>query len=363
MAVIEERKQEDGKTSYRARVRLKGYPPKSATFDRKTDATRWAQRVEADMRSGRYFPDTHAKKHTVTDLIEIYLDDLEGRNPKRYRDVKRLLQWWKDEIGYLMLSDFNSEHALKGQQKLCKQERKRKGRNGEPVLLSPAYVNRHTVALHTAIDFGVKKLKWISHNPVSDIDKMKEPKGRTRFLSEDEIDRLVEACKSSENPFLLTIVLLGISTGARRGEIEEMKWVDVDKNVTQIILPDTKNGEIRTVPLAGVVQALIIKLKDKKVENDVFLFPSPNNPKKSIDFRHAWEFALAKAGIENFRFHDLRHSCASYLAMNGANAIEMADTLGHKTLSMVRRYAHLSPNHVSSVVEKMTKKVLGHVEI
>ena len=89
------------------------------------------------------------------------------------------------------------------------------------------------------------------------------------------------------------------------------------------------------------------------------MFPSPNNPKQPISMRTSWNTAVRKAKIKDFRFHDLRHSTASYLAMNGASLLEIADILGHKTLQRVKRYGHLSEDHKADVLERMNKKVFG----
>ena len=89
------------------------------------------------------------------------------------------------------------------------------------------------------------------------------------------------------------------------------------------------------------------------------MFPSKVYFNKPIDIRSAWEFAVKKAGIKDFRFHDLRHSCASYLAMNGSSILEIAAVLGHKTLQMAKRYSHLSDSHLSDVVSRMNEKILG----
>lgn len=363
MAVIEKRVSKTGCIAYRAKVRLKGFQPQTATFNRKTDADRWAQRIEADMRDGRYFPNSKSRKYTVADLLDAYLADLKIRNAKRHDDVKTLIDWWIAEFGFFYLSDFTSEHVLEAQHRLKKRTTKRRDEAGQPITLGNATVNRYTIALGTAFNFGVRRLKWIKHNPVADVTKFQEPPGRIRFLSGDEIERLIAACKESKNKYLLSVVIMGISTGARRGEIEAMRWADVNTDRTRITLPKTKNGQVRAAHVSGLAFDLLKRLDTEKSADARLLFPSPNDPDRPIDFRHAWEYALKVADIKDFRFHDLRHTCGSYLAMNGANAVEMADVLGHKTLAMVRRYAHLSQTHVSTVVSNMTEKVFGHVKL
>ena len=113
------------------------------------------------------------------------------------------------------------------------------------------------------------------------------------------------------------------------------------------------------VPLAGKALDLITQHEIKRVICSKFLFPDTKTYKKPIDIRSAWNAALKRSEIKDFRFHDLRHCCASYLAMNGCTIVEIAGVLGHKTLQMVKRYAHLSDSHLSEVVSKMNEKILG----
>lgn len=361
MPTIEERQHPSG-TTYRAKVRVKGYPPQQATFDRKTDALRWAQRTEADLRENKYFPSAKAKKTTVAELIDSYLRHLETSNRRRHDEVKRMLLWWKHELGETMLSHLSSEQISKSQHKLSKRVRERKQADGTECTLSPATVNRHISVLQGALTYCVKTLKWLHDNPTKDVKKLTESLGRIRFLSPDELDRLVAACKVSKNPYLLAIVIIGLSTGARRNEIRYMKWSDVNEDVSLVTIPKTKNGTVHAAQLTGAASTLVRKMRGEKGQN-IYLFPSPNDPNRPIDFESAWRKALETANIHDFRFHDNRHTCASYLAMNGASLLVIANTLGHKDLAMVQRYAHLTQPYVSSVVQEMTEKRFGHVEV
>jgi integrase len=195
-------------------------------------------------------------------------------------------------------------------------------------------------------------------NPLVQISKPREAQGRSRFLSDEERERLLNVCSSSKNTHLFTLVTLALSTGMRRGEMLGLRWENIDIQNRRITLFITKNGERRGVPLVGKAYELIKELFLKlEPENKDLLFPSPNNSKKPISIRTAWETVLKKSRIENFRFHDLRHSTASYLAMNGASLLEIADILGHKTLQMVKRYSHLSEDHKTTVLENMNKNI------
>ena len=126
-----------------------------------------------------------------------------------------------------------------------------------------------------------------------------------------------------------------------------------------LILHKTKNGSRRRVPLAGTgLELLLDYAKIRRLDTDL-LFPSVKNPLKPVILQIPWGIARKQAQLDDFRWHDLRHCTASYLAMNGASLAEIAEVLGHKTLVMVKRYAHLSDGHVSNVVASMNEKIFG----
>ena len=191
------------------------------------------------------------------------------------------------------------------------------------------------------------------------VRKPTESRGRVRFLSDDERAGLLKTCKESSNPYLYPVVVLALSTGMRSGEIMGLTWDRVDLGNGRAILDETKNGERRGVPITGHVLELLKELNRIRRIDSKLLFPARQNPQKPMDLRSPWETALKAAEIRDFRFHDLRHSAASYLAMNGASLAEIADILGHKTLQMVKRYAHLSEGHTARVVESMNNKIFG----
>lgn len=168
------------------------------------------------------------------------------------------------------------------------------------------------------------------------------------------------ACQKSANPYLYTVVVLCLSTGARKMEIMSLTWEQVDFHRGVIILHETKNGERRALPLVGKAHALLLTHRKIHYLGSNLLFPSKHDRTKPVDLRAPWEAALKAAEIDTFRFHDLRHSAASYLAMNGATMAEIAEVLGHKTLQMVKRYAHLSEAHTAKVVASMNEKIFNN---
>lgn len=359
MATIEKRTSSDGETSYRVKVRLKGFPVQSATFERLTDAKKWAQQTESAIREGRHFKTSESKRHTLAELIDRYCRVVLPQKPKLARDQTQQLAWWKEEIGSYALADVTPSLLAECRDKLGREITVR----NKP--RSPASVVRYMAALSAAFTTAVKEWGWLEDSPMRKVTKPREPRGRVRFLSDDERSRLLQACKESTNPYLYTVAVLALSTGMRQGEIKSLTWDDVDLNQGRAILHETKNGERRAVAITGHALELLRELgKVRRIDCNL-LFPGKQNAlqkvQKPMDLRTPWETAVKKAELQDFKFHDLRHSAASYLAMNGASLAEIAEVLGHKTLAMVKRYAHLSEGHTARVVASMNHKIFGGV--
>lgn len=356
MAYIQQRISSTGEKTFRVQVRRKGYPTQTATFKSKTKAQDWAKTVEAAMQERRYFKSAEAQKHTLADMIDRYLKRVKLDNPRRYDDVKSMLDWWKAELGYCILADLTKAMITEKIEVLTTRTFRYKDGSEKPI--SPARVNRYTAALSHACTIAVNEWDWLEHHPLEKIGRKKEPRGRVRFLDDQERDKLLEACRQSQSNFLYPVVILAISTGARQGEILKLRWKDVDMQRGVITLHDTKNKERRTLALVGHAMDVIREYrKVRRIDTDL-VFPASNG-EKPVDIRESWLNALERAGIKDFRFHDLRHTAASYLAMNGASLAAIAEILGHKTLAMVKRYAHLSESHTHSVVADMNKKIFG----
>ncbi|MCB1784202.1 MAG: site-specific integrase [Alphaproteobacteria bacterium] len=351
MASIEKRIDGQGDISYRVKVRLKGYPVQSATFQRLTDAKKWAVHTEASIREGRHFKHAEAKKHTLAELVDRYIAQIIPQKPKSGGDYKYQLEYWKAELGHVLLSDLTAAAIVEKRDALANTSKGKKKR-------SPATINRYLSALSHACTIAVKEWGWMEDSPMRKISKYKEPRGRVRFLDDDERTALLEASKNTSYPHLHLIIVLALSTGARKSEILNLKWEDIDKDRTKIILHETKNGERRIISLSGYARSLILEHEKVRRIDTNLLFPSKTG-KSPFNIKRSWHKAMEEAGIEDFRFHDLRHSAASYLAMNGATLAEIAEVLGHKTLSMVKRYAHLSEAHTSNVVASMNERIFG----
>lgn len=354
MANVEKRTSKDGSVTYRVKVRLKGFPAQHATFKRLTDANRWIQQVESAIREGRHFKTTEAKRRTLGEMIDRYIKDILPHKPKNLTNRTLHLNWWKAALGQYALADISpaliAEHRDKLAQSITNRGSKR----------SPATVIRYMAALSHVFTIAMKEWGWIDDTPMRRVTKPKEPRGRVRFLSDSERSRLLAACKESNSKYLYPVTVLALSTGGRRMEILGINWDSVNFSRGVITLHETKNGERRILPLAGHALTLIKQLSDKRDPNCDLVFPGKDK-KTPVDIRTPWETALKRAEITDFKFHDLRHSCASYLAMNGASLAEIAEILGHKTLQMVKRYAHLSESHTSKVVASMNQVIFNEI--
>ena len=346
MANIEKRiSKTNNLVSYRVLIRLKGHPPVSATFKRITDAKRFELQTEAAIREGRYFHISEGKKHTFNELVSRYTTEiLPGYNLKEQQNRKHKLDWWAQMMGDCLLADITPALLTEHKAKLTQ---------------SPATIDKYLKNLSHVFTVALEDWAWLDSNPVKNVKSPKLPRGRVRFLDDGERARLLKASQESSNAWLHLCVVLALSTGMRQGELMALKWADVNLKDGYLILHHTKNNERRRIPLAGLGLELLQEHAKVRRLDTPLLFPGTIHKDKPIDLRTPFETALKEAGIHDFHWHDLRHCTASYLAMNGASLGEIAEVLGHKTLSMVKRYSHLSDSHVSNVVGAMNKKIFG----
>src|SRR5437667_3426602 len=196
------------RTSYRVQIRKRGFPPVTATFERKTDADSWAKATETDMRRRRYFPQHEAERRTLADLVERQLETVKADRLHDYERQRVILGWWKEKLGAYTLATLTPDLIGQHRDKLQTEEG-----------VSPSTVNRYLSALSKAFSNAVKEWYWLPDNPMARVSKKPEPRGIVRFLSDEERARLLEACRKSEYKPLYLLVLFAITTGMRRGEL------------------------------------------------------------------------------------------------------------------------------------------------
>jgi integrase len=186
-----------------------------------------------------------------------------------------------------------------------------------------------------AVDWG-----WLTESPVQSIKRLKGEVKRMRFLNREEINRLIAYCTPHFKPVLITAV----STGMRIGEILSLKWKDIDFENGFIRVEKSKNKERRDIPVEDHLLETLECLSEVKQHNR-YVFMREYNLKVTYDFViYHFHMARKKAGIEDFRIHDLRHTAASLYATGGCDIMSLKNLLGHKTIEMTQRYAHLMPD-------------------
>jgi integrase len=335
--VIEQRNTRAGATRYRAKVRLKGARPVSMTFARKTDARKWAEATAAAIREGRYTKTAEAKRRTLADAIERYIDTVLPRKPKSAPFQKRQLEWWRKELGHLFLADVTPANVVAARDRLMATTDDRGRRRGG------ATSNRYLAVLSHLLTVAANEWEWLDDSPLRKIRRLRETKGRKRFLSQAELNTLFSACRGSSCRALYPIVVLAVATGMRRGEILGLRRDQVDLVRQTITLSDTKNGESRELPLDGHARNVIEQWCEAITSPHALLFPSKTGT-TPVELRKPWYAALEQAGLLDVCFHDLRRTAATNLHATGASTLEIGKVLGHKTEAMVRRYTQ----HVDS---------------
>jgi len=353
MAMIRKRvgskKGEDGiarKTvTWQAVVRRQDCPNQTKTFKTKREAESWATSVEDAINKDEYIPSPESKRRKICDMLERYR---KTEVPKK-RDAKnynRHLDFWIEKIGDYKISTVTRAMVVGIRDEMAEDR-------------ASGTVNRYIATLRHAFNIAVTDWEWANKNPLQRI-MLTEPRGRDRHLSDDEIKALLDAASKSDHPHLYPMVLIALTTGARRGEISGLRWGDIDLAKGRALLQQTKNTDKRTLALVPQVIAELRKLqKVRRIDNDL-IFANPNNGKRTYQsFEVSWCRARDTAGLTDFRFHDLRHTFASRLAMDGRSLAEIAAILGHRTLAMVQRYAHLTDSHVQTAMEQTALKVLG----
>lgn len=357
MAVFEKRVTADGSTVHRVKIRIRGHPHVTGTFEKLTDARDWAQQQEADIKRGLKFGMHHARKHILTKVIAEYeAYRAHEMAPRQLKTRMRLLGWWKSRLGHYYLADINVEMLNTCKRELLKAQTRNCGPKKQ---LAPATVQSYLMAMSALLTFAKVELRWIPANPMLDVKKPIIRNDRVRFLNADERERLLRCCQSvGRHPLLYPFVLVAISTAMRRGEIEALRWTNVDFNRHVIRVMDSKNKDKRTVPIAGKAFEILQQMsKVRRIDSDLVFARADG--KKHVELKKHWYAAIQESGVQNFRFHDLRHSAATYLLEAGATLTELSGLLGQRTVQMVKRYAHLADSHAHGLVERMNRKALG----
>ena len=317
---------------WQARVQRSGQSSIAKSFHSKADALKWARNVESQLDLGTLVPKQTMPR--LMPMLERYVAEVtptkKGESQERYRAA----QLMKTKLADLFMDKINGEVVAKYRDQRLTQ------------------VSNNTVRLELAflsVVFEQARKEWglAVSNPVRQIRMPKPGKPRTRRLEAGEEEALLAACAASGAHYLHSFVVLAIETAMRFGELAGVTWANVNFEKRTIYLPDTKNGQARTVPLSTRAVAAL-QILPRAISGRLF-------SAKPGSIRSAFLIAVqkAKAGshegmLINLRFHDLRHEAVTRLFEKGLNPIEVGMVSGHKTLSMLQRYTHLRSEELVS---------------
>ncbi|MDR2725623.1 MAG: site-specific integrase [Candidatus Adiutrix sp.] len=311
-----------GPYQWEARVRKKGRPLTSRTFETRAEAERWAKEIESEMDRGVYVSRKAAESTTLREALERYIEDYLPRLAHYEANIYRVRRFQR-----LALAD-KFMAAIQGKDIADYiKEREAEGVGGNAIRLELAFLSRlFNVAIR---DWGMTSLV----NPVSQVSRPKIPKGRERRLEEGEEERLMAVV----SPEMRNIIGLALETAMRRAEISNLRWSRIDLERRTATLYKTKNGETRTTPLSPVALEILGRLKaESDGREDRIFTQSPSA------ITQAMRRACRNAGLADLNFHDLRHEATSRLFENtDLDLMEIRSITGHKTLQMLARYSHL----------------------
>jgi len=317
--------------------------------------------------------ETLGVEHTLSELIDKFLVDVAWEF-KDFKSYRQRCGYWKVELGKLLIEEVTTG-LIKERKILLKKEGKR-----------PATVNRYVESLQRAFRFAID-IGWADDCPISNKKVPKDPEEkRVRWLDDDELEKLFAALELSSSKNLYDMVHFSLNTGCRKSEALGLRWKDVDfknnriyfrvvkrgrqcvnakfnKNgepefeVKSIVFEEgLKNGDnVKVQKLENMpkVREILIRRRGNPelVSSSEFVFP--NNTLRS------WYSLLKRIGIEDFRWHDLRHCCASYLRQDGKDLGIIGSHLGHKDAASTARYSHLSGEETLETGAAISKKLYG----
>ncbi len=315
MATIRKR----GPAQWEVRIRKRGWPVTCKTFETKYDATRWAREIESEMDRGIFVSRVEAESTTLSEALDRYIDEYAPNlsDPRREKNRARAIQRRPFASRFMA--------TIKGKDIAAfVKERQEEGAGPNTIRLDLALLSK--LFEIAATDWGMESLS----NPVKRANKPKVPAGRSRRFQDDEEERLLAACDER----FACVVKFALETAMRREEIATMVWSQVDLKNRSVLLPRTKNGESRTVPLSPAALN-ILKSLPPTISGPVF---GMNKDK----ITRAMKTAADKAGVPDFRFHDLRHEAVSRFFENtNLDVMEIRAISDHKSMQMLARYSHL----------------------
>lgn len=304
---------------WQAIIRRKGYPSQCKSFDFRKDAEKWARQQERAIDAGRWIDQTEAEQTTLKELFERYASEVSKGKRGADAEAYRIEQFKRSFLAKYSAAAITGK-VIAG------------WRDQRLTEVSPSTVLRELQLLGHLFTVAIREWGIALHsNPVSLVRKPTPNKARERVLDDTQRQALIAACAQCQNPWIKPVVLFALETAARRGEILSLAWHDCDlERCTANV--SGKTGK-RSIPLSPACVSML-KLLPRSLDGRVF-------PVTIETLKQAYERAVARAGIQDFTFHDLRHDALTQLAKLGLNILELRSISGHTTANMLQRYVSI----------------------
>ena len=286
-------------------------------------------KVRVQVVEGKFFENLIAEDHTFEEMMDRYLKECSAsKSPKSAIRDRGSLSHLLPVFGDMVLTGITPKllASYKTQRRLEQ--------------AAPATINKELQLVRHAFNLAVREWEWCRENPMHRVSMEKMHNEVDRWLTPDEEDRLMTA----SSPWLREFIVFALNTGMRQGEILNLQWQDVDFTRGTLVVMKSKNGTRRTIPLNATVYALLAAKQAAMGAAKGRVFTTPRGNELKVRFLGR-EFSEARdrAGVPDFRFHDLRHTFATRLVQRGIDLYKVQRLLGHKTSHMTQRYAHHSP--------------------
>lgn len=348
---------------WQVQIRRVGMPDVFDSFTRKKDADAFVREVEGNTELHRKLGKAAAYIPTFEKWVGMFLETY----PCRDRDMAGKLWWWAEQfagVAVTKVDEFMIDDATSKLQRFGRHGDKPVPTNsdGKPIRriggrksVTGSTVNRYKSALSTCLRVFIthpdyKRLGFANPVRKESVARFKENRPKDRFLTSEEQAALLNVCKTASWERMYMLVLMALTTGARRGELLRLRWTDIDFGHRTATLKQTKNGKPRLLPLTKPVVEQLMRFREK---NDSLIFPSSISKSQPFAFRHHWFDATTKARLPNLRFHDLRHTAASNLVRAGRSLFEVGVLLGHSSTQMTKRYSHLAIHDTREMVDEV----------
>ena len=318
---------------YQVLIRRKGFATTCRTFHQKADADEWARHMEIKADRGDLpTPVKVLDTYRIRDILEKYRDEITVKKRSANTEAYILNAFLRLPIANLTLAQITPAHFSTHRDKRLKK-------------VKSGTVNRELGIVKHAFDIAMRE--WdipLRENPLAKFKKLKTDNARSRRLEGEEWNAIKTAVATCRNPFIMPLIRLAIETAMRRGELLAMQWHHIDFEVRTALIPVTKNGHSRTIPLTSEAVKILREIQDMKEADSKNVFSGVTG--NAAD--NAWDRIIKRAKVEDLHFHDLRHEAISRFFERGLSVPEVALISGHRDFRMLFRYTHLKAEDVAA---------------